>query len=155
MTDTNDLQSRLKSFADTVNAFKSEAVQLRVIDALMAQLGPAARPPGSESASRRVRRTARKSPKSGPSLDASPKASASRPRKTPSGPGAFAGISQLLDSGFFSSGKTIGDIVAHCKAAKGHHYKANECSPALLRLLRDEKLTREKNDAGQYEYTKA
>jgi hypothetical protein len=157
MTEIEDLQRRLKSFADTVNAFKSEAVQLRVMDALIAQLGLAGRATAPQGPARTSRRRPRHSPKAktAPPSDADPKAKASRPRKAPTGVGAYAAISQLLESGFFSSGKTIGDIVEHCKTAKGHHYKANECSPALLRLLRDEKLTREKNESGQYEYTKA
>jgi hypothetical protein len=61
----------------------------------------------------------------------------------------------LLETGFFKTPKTIGMIVKHCASARGHHYKANECSPALLRLVRDEKLTREKNTDGQYEYAQA
>jgi len=63
-------------------------------------------------------------------------------------------ITQLLGDGFFKTPRTISAIVAHCSASKGHHYKANECSPSLLRLLRDGKLKREKNKDGQYEYTK-
>ena len=39
MTDLNEFQRQLKSFAETVNAFKSEAVQIRVIDALLGELG--------------------------------------------------------------------------------------------------------------------
>lgn len=64
-------------------------------------------------------------------------------------------ISQLHADGFFKSPQTISAIVKHCGTSKGHHYKANECSPALLRLLRDGKLTRQKNKDGQYEYTQA
>jgi len=62
-------------------------------------------------------------------------------------------ITELLGSGFFKQPKTISDIVDHCAANRGHHYKANECSPALLRQLRDKKLKRQKNENGQYEYT--
>jgi len=38
-------------------------------------------------------------------------------------------ITQLLGDGFFKTPRTISAIVAHCSASKGHHYKANECSP--------------------------
>ncbi|MBZ0138565.1 MAG: hypothetical protein K8H87_02175, partial [Pseudorhodoplanes sp.] len=68
-------------------------------------------------------------------------------------PGAYAMINDLLAENFFKAPKTIGAIVDHCRTARGHHYKANECSPALLRLLRDGKLKRQKNKDGQYEYT--
>ena len=76
-----------------------------------------------------------------------------KPKRGTSSPGSFAMISELLTTGFFKSGRTISNIVEHCRTSLGHHYKANECSPALLRLLRDGKLKREKNREGQYEYT--
>jgi hypothetical protein len=38
-------------------------------------------------------------------------------------------ITQLLGDGFFKTPRTISAIVAHCSTSKGHHYKANECSP--------------------------
>jgi len=39
MVDIGELQKKLKIIADVVNSFKSEAVQLRVVDALIGQLG--------------------------------------------------------------------------------------------------------------------
>ena len=39
MVDIVELQKKLKIIADVVNSFKSEAVQLRVVDALIGQLG--------------------------------------------------------------------------------------------------------------------
>lgn len=38
MADLDEIQKRIKAMADVVNAFKSEAVQLRVIEALLGQL---------------------------------------------------------------------------------------------------------------------
>ena len=154
MVDLDELQAKLKAIADTVNTFKSEAVQLRVVDVLLGQLGGATTltaPSGDlERPARKPPRRARKSP------TASIGAKVKSPRKAARGsgsPGAYASISQLLGEGFFKTPKTIGSIVDHCASTRGHHYKANECSPALLRLLRDEKLKRQKNKDGQYEYT--
>jgi hypothetical protein len=154
VADLDDLQTKLKAIADTVNTFKSESVQLRVVDVLLEQLG-ATRTFASPSVhldrpARKSRRKAKKA--SAASAESKDKA----PRKAARGsgsPGAFASISQLLGEGFFKTPRTIGAIVDHCASARGHHYKANECSPALLRLLRDEKLKRQKNKDGQYEYT--
>jgi hypothetical protein len=39
MNELDDMQKRLKTIADVVNAFKSEAVQLRVVKVLLSQLG--------------------------------------------------------------------------------------------------------------------
>ena len=154
MVDMDELQKRLKTVADIVNSFKSEAVQLRVVDALLAQLGtqhsPAIEPADALSNKRRKRSGGRGKSKTD--------ASTAKTRSAPfwgSGPGSFAMISELLDSGFFKQPKTIGAIVAHCGTTRGHHYKANECSTPLLRLLRDGKLTRKKNVDNHYDFTEA
>lgn len=158
MSDFEDTQKRLKAIADVVNAFKSESVQLRVVEVLLAQLGVAsqASPVAAPSPKRAKRRKTGTRPESAaePSTDAQQKPK-SKPARGSSSPGAFSMISQLLADGFFKTPRTIGTIVTHCGTTKGHHYKANECSPALLRLLRDGKLKRQKNKDGQYEYTQA
>jgi hypothetical protein len=160
MTDLDEMQKRLKAIAEVVNSFKSESVQLRVVEVLLGQLGA---PPGNgndvtRATPKRAKRR-KASTKAEPSAK-EPKAGhpAKPARKATRGsasPGAFAMITQLLGDGFFKTPRTISAIVAYCSTSKGHHYKANECSPSLLRLLRDEKLKREKNKDGQYEYTQA
>jgi hypothetical protein len=155
VTDLDELQKKLKAFADTVNLFKSEAAQLRVLDALLGQLDApteVAPAPGSRTTSRSRQRKREKSTETSSKSEARAARKSSRRSGSPS---ASAAITKLLDSGFFKTPKTIGMIVTHCAAARGHHYKANECSPTLLRLVRDEKLTRQKNTDGQYEYTQA
>jgi hypothetical protein len=149
MVDIGELQKKLKIIADVVNSFKSEPVQLRVVDALIGQLGaPIALTSGqSDDISETPTRSRRPSAKSN---IARPKVKAGGSR---SSPGAYTMITELLGSGFFKQPKTISDIVDHCAANRGHHYKANECSPALLRQLRDKKLKRQKNENRQYEYT--
>lgn len=160
MNELDDMQKRLKAIADVVNAFKSEAVQLRVVEVLLSQLGVQTAPAGNvdpkppRRSKRRKTSTETEAPAGGaekPKPQKAPRATA----RSSASPGAFAMISQLLGDGFFKAPRTIGAIVAHCGTSKGHHYKANECSPALLRLLRDGKLKREKNKDGQYEYTQA
>ena len=58
----------------------------------------------------------------------------------------------LIGSGFFSDARTIGTVQEHLEKAQGRRYRATDLSPTLVRLLREEKLTREKNAEGQYEY---
>ena len=154
MVNLDDLQKKLKAIADTVNTFKSEAVQLRVVDVLLEQLGADTAPMVPSASQDKQRRKSRRRPEKASAPSAQGKAKT--PRKAPRGsgsPGAYASINELLGEGFFKTPKTIGSIVDHCASARGHHYKANECSPALLRLLRDKKLKRQKNKDGQYEYT--
>lgn len=152
MMDLDELQKKLKAIADTVNLFKSESVQLRVVDVLLGQLGATDFSTAGTFETTRTRRKRPKSKKVESSSDQIEKAKR-KPARAPGSPGAFATISQLLTDGFFKSPKTIGSIVEHCKTSRGHHYKASECSPALLRLLRDKKLKRQKNKEGQYEYS--
>ncbi|MGA8146029.1 MAG: hypothetical protein WB870_00455 [Gallionellaceae bacterium] len=161
MNDLDELQKRLKSIADVVNAFKSESVQLRVVEVLLGQLGVSSSTPTTQSLSPPARAKSRRPTKKTPKASAETKAESKageqkrKPSRNASSPGAFTMINQLLTSGFFKNPQTISAIVSHCSTSKGHHYKASECSPGLLRLLRDGKLTRKKNKDGQYEYTKA
>jgi len=160
MNDLDELQKRLKAIAEVVNAFKSEAVQLRVVEVLLGQLGVPPAPANSVD-SKPPKRTKRRRPSTKTDSTANevekaqPQKPARKAERASASPGAFTMISQLLGDGFFKTPRTISAIVAHCGTSKGHHYKANECSPALLRLLRDGKLKREKNKDGQYEYTQA
>jgi hypothetical protein len=159
MNELEQLQKKLKSLADTVNLFQNEAVQLRVLEILLSTLGSISSVPANPVEKIGKRPAGRGRRKTQPARDdAKPSAKKREPRKpgrsAPS-PGAHAMISQLLTEGFFRTGRTIGAIIEHAGTSRGHHYKANECSPALLRLLRDGKLTRKKNKDKQYEYTQA
>jgi len=161
MNDLDELQKRLKAIAEVVNAFKSESVQLRVVEVLLGQLGVSISTPTTPLLSRPTQAKRRRSTKKTPNASAETKAESKadeqkrKPLRNASSPGAFATINQLLTGGFFKNPQTISAIVSHCSTSRGHHYKANECSPGLLRLLREGKLTRKKNKDGQYEYTKA
>jgi hypothetical protein len=62
-------------------------------------------------------------------------------------------LSELIDQGFFATPRVISDIIHHLDQTRGRQYKAQELSPALVRLLRDRRLVRAKNATGQYEYS--
>ena len=68
-------------------------------------------------------------------------------------PGPKVALTELASAGFFKSAKTIGEIQARLDEQQGYKYKSTELSPALVRLLRDKVISREKNSDGQYEYT--
>lgn len=169
MADLDEIQKKLKVIADVVNAFKSESVQLRVVEALLRQLDIAPATPlpsgADDTPSKRPRRrkgSARQNSK--PEQSQSSQGASGRTAKAgkvakkaraSGSPGGYAMVTQLVDDGFFRKPQTISGITNHCSTSKGHHYKANEISPGLLRLLRDGKLKRQKNKDGQYEYTQA
>lgn len=61
-------------------------------------------------------------------------------------------LAQLLDSGYFASSRSLPEIQRHLRDSYGHDYGSNELSISLLRLIRDGRLSRQRNLAGQYEY---
>jgi len=78
-----------------------------------------------------------------------------RGKKNGTRPGPKAAVSLLVNAGFFSEARTLSQIQEELKHHKGHTYSVQELSPALVRSLRDNTLTRERNGVGQYEYTRA
>jgi hypothetical protein len=150
---SEELKNELKEIAEILNQFKSEAVQLKVLDMLTGQLSSPREVPINRERKRSVARHREKEEKM-PSEE-SPKQARPKSASRPSGGGAHSVILRLLDEGFFNKAQTISTITKHASERLGHHLKANECSPTLLRLLRSGKLTRARNSDGQYEYSKA
>ena len=148
--DFESVKKELTELATVLNTFKSEAVQVRIVELLFGMTKTAAndeRPPGSPSALPK-RKTKRKT-----ATNATKKEASTKPRRvSTTGTGPTAIVSQLLAGDFFNSPKTIGDIVEHCKHNLARTIKPNEISGKLGRLTRDQKLHRSKNSDGQYEY---
>jgi hypothetical protein len=150
---SEQLKKELKEVAEILNLFKSEAVQLKVLDMLTGQLSP---PEAPTEARRGARRRQKQAANEDPKLKAkTAEPSDGKPAGRTSGKGAHSIIMRLLEGGFFDKAQTISGIAKHASERLGHHLKANECSPTLLRLLRSGRLTRSKNRDGQYEYIKA
>jgi hypothetical protein len=76
-------------------------------------------------------------------------------RKVAGRPGPKAAVGQLLNAGFFRSARTIAEIQEELQHRRGHGYSLQELAPALVRSIRDESLSRERNSEGQYEYSQA
>ncbi len=70
-------------------------------------------------------------------------------------PGPKQLLEKLHAGGFFAETRTMGAILKHIEAQLGYRYKATDLSPALVRVLRDGKLKRTKDQNGQYEYQQA
>lgn len=77
---------------------------------------------------------------------------ASTPRKR-SGRGPKQLIEELIAEGFFSEPRAIGAIQERLRHKKGALLKPTDLSPTLVRLLRQNKLDRERNESNQYEYS--
>lgn len=71
------------------------------------------------------------------------------------GTGAKSTLTILAKGSFFSTPKTISEIVEHCRHNLARSFKANDFSGKLARMVRGGELTRVKNSDKQYEYKKA
>jgi hypothetical protein len=61
-------------------------------------------------------------------------------------------LGRLIDSGYFASRRDLPNIQRYLRDSYGYDYGSNVLSISLLRLIRDGRLSRQKNSSGQYEY---
>lgn len=144
------MRKQLSELASVLNEFKSEAVQLRILDLVLAgePTDGAEDQPAPRKTARRVQMRGTTKPQN---------ASSARPgkrKKAPSGTGSPSTLTQLLSGTFFDKARTINDIIEHCKHNLARTFKANEFSGKLGRMVRNNELTRKKNTDNQYEYKK-
>lgn len=83
------------------------------------------------------------------------RANAKGAKKSSSRPGPKAALQKLIDGGYFAKPRGISDIIEHLRHSTGHTYKPTDMSPTLVRLLRENALTRTQNSDNQYEYKNA
>jgi hypothetical protein len=156
------IKQQLQELAPVINSFKSETVQLRVVELVFRGEGEEIdlqpkdeRNEGSDSKQKqktKTKRQTRSNTKAKAKNGADETASKSGGK---GGTGAHAAVSAILEEGFFKKDQSIRTIIDHLSTNKGRHFKANQISPSLLRLLRDNKLKRTKNKDNQYEYSEA
>lgn len=146
----DSIKKHLSELAAVLNAFKSEAVQLRVLDFVLGE-------ESSEEFDDKPANT-RASRKSRPRRAAAAKkmggATSTTRKKAAAGTGAPATLNQLLAGTFFDKPRTINDVIEHCKHNLARTFKANEFSGKLGRMVRTGDLARKKNADKQYEYKK-
>ena len=144
------VKKQLRELAGVLNSFKSEAVQLRIVELIFGIMPEDDdSPEDTKPKPKKPKRKKKASPK--------PKNGSPKPKKklATAGTGSFAILSQLVKENFFSKPKTINDIIKHCDTALARKFKPNEFSGRLARMTRDGELSRKKNKDNQYEYTKA
>jgi len=146
------IKEQLKELAGIINSFKSEAVQLRLIELIFeaaercSDAESSGDAPGNEGGPRRRARGQAAKP---------PAAAANQKGKGSGRPGGKAMLDRLLGEGFFKKPKTINQLVEHCEHNLAFKYKQSDFSGPLARLTRDGRLKRTKNTDNQYEYSEA
>lgn len=152
----DEIKRQLKELSGVVNAFKSEAVQLRLIELVFAGAGAKSTPAGVESESTpRTRNRKRAGRRSAPKKSTADVPKGNRPARSGARIGAKATLSRLHEEGFFKKPRTLNDIVKHAETNLATKLKQSDLSGPLARYVRDVKLKRSKNKDNQYEYIEA
>lgn len=145
------VKSQLADLAGVINSFKSEAVQLRIIELVLGNTKedePAKEQEKGSTGSKKDSHQ-KKNKRSKPRT-----MEGKKPGKSVGGSGAVATLMRIATTDFFSKPRTINDIIDHCKNKYARNFKANEFSGKLGRMVRNGELTRQKNTEKQYEYKK-
>ncbi len=140
------LKKQLLEISEVVNSFRSEAVQVKIIDRLLDAMleSEKGETDGVDAVNRRGRRTRQGDDDEN---------SSSIGRKKP---GATKILNQLLLTDFFSIRHSISEIADYCKENYDSDFKTSELSGILLKLAKENKLKRERsNDNNRFEYVKA
>ena len=140
------LKKQLLEISEVVNSFRSEAVQVKVIDRLLDAMIESEKGEidGADAFNRRVRRTKQ--------TDDDENLSTNGRKK----PGATKVLNQLLLTDFFNSSHSISEIAEYCKENYSSDFKTSELSGILLKLAKENKLKRERSDDNnRFEYVKA
>lgn len=154
LKDFNKVKSQLKELSTVLNSFKSEAVQLKIIELLLQGA------PVEEI----VKKETRKPLKTAKTLTVVKKRG--RPRKSESQKPVIASakrtrkkvgptkvLRQLVEENFFSAKRPIGDIVKYTNEKLNLPLKSNDFSGILINYIRSNRLKRVKNSkTGQFEY---
>ncbi|HTK22211.1 MAG TPA: hypothetical protein VL442_21980 [Mucilaginibacter sp.] len=139
------LKKQLLEISEVVNSFRSEAVQVKVIDRLLDAIIESEKGEidGADAFNRRVRRTRQSDEDENHAINGRKK------------PGATKVLNQLLLTDFFNSSHSISEIADYCKESYDSDFKTSELSGILLKLAKENKLKRERsNDNNRFEYVK-
>ena len=131
--------------SEVVNSFKSEAVQVRIIDRLLDAIAETEKSDADtpETFSKRGRRVRNN--------DDDEHISHGRKK-----PGATKVLNQLLATDYFDTRHSISAIADYCKEHYDSDFKTSELSGILLKLAKEDKLRRERsNDNNRFEYVRA
>lgn len=151
LKDIDEIKRQLQELASVVNIFKSEAVQLKIVE-LVFQHATGVIVDGAVITVRKSRTKKRKSNRGGLKTEKETVAKIKSPSKKSGRLGPQKAVNRLIEEGFFKEKRSIKNIIEYCSSKLATTIKANDISGLLARLVRDEKLDREKNEEKQYEY---
>lgn len=153
--DFDTVKKQLQELSGVINGFKSEAVQLKVVELLFQRMGVETADAESDTTPAKSSEAtpSRRQPRKKKTLTKAKEDSGRKPRATGGRPGPGAMVSKLIAEGFFKTPKKTQEIINHCKSVHAYTYNTSELSVALTRALRSGSLKRMKNEQNQFEYS--
>jgi hypothetical protein len=149
------LKKNIGELAGVLNQFKSELVQVRLLESFLTTAGSVIQPvvglAASAVAPKRRGRPPGSGKKAAKAAPPAPKA-AKRGRRKRSKMGATGALHKLLASGFFKAHRSISDVTDACKSKLGLDIAVTNLSGPLMRFVKEKKLTRAKNKDDKFEY---
>jgi hypothetical protein len=143
------LKKQLLEIAEIVNSFKSEAVQVKIIDKIFEALSESEKGDVEGNGAEFFAKKGRKRSDNNNNIDDSGLLGRKKP-------GATKVLNQLLITDFFDMPQSISAIAEICKDNFDSDFKTSELSGILLKLAKENKLRRERNDINnRFEYVKA
>jgi hypothetical protein len=140
------LKRQLMEISEVVNSFRSEAVQVKVIDRLLEAMIDMDKGDNDGVEVFNKRGYKQRGADDGNYI-------AGRAAKKP---GATKILNQLLAGDFFDSPRSISTIANYCNDNFDSDFKTSELSGILLKLAKENKLRRERsNENNRFEYVKA
>lgn len=150
------LKGDLAKLAGVLNQFKSEAVQVKLLEMFFGKGVPAAPAVASAAAQAAAAAAPRRKGRPPGSGKAAAAAAAPKPakagRKQRGKVGATGALNALLSQGYFKARRTIADVVEACESKVGARIKVTNLSGPLARFVQDGRLSRAKNKDDKFEY---
>lgn len=149
------IKTQLSELAGVINLYKSEAVQLKMVELVFKHATSGDSPAVDVTKESQVKRRGKRKQKSAKTEGTAPRTqkAAAGAKKRSSRLGAAAALQRLLDTGFFKTKRKMADILNQCATKLASPIKSTSLSGPLARFVHDEKLDRDKNkEDGQYEY---
>ena len=135
------LKKQLSEISEVVNSFKSEAVQLKIVEKLLDVI--------IETEKGETEGVELFTKKGKTRSDDNDNDSENSRKK----PGATKVLNQLISTDFFYTPRSIASIANYCKDNFDSEFKTSELSGILLKLANEHKLRRERShDNNRYEY---
>ncbi|MGZ3756083.1 MAG: hypothetical protein ACXVAY_20430 [Mucilaginibacter sp.] len=140
------LKKQLIEISEVVNSFQSEAVQVKIIDKLFEAMTESDR---GETEGHEIFNKKNRTQHSDHNTENYPFLAGRKKL------GATKVLNQLLATDFFSAPQSISSIAIYCKDHYNSDFKTSELSGILLKLAKENKLTRVRNnDNNRFEYAK-